>query len=92
MLAPVQSARIFAGFAVEESAILAVGTHYSEDAAAARTGAYLVQSRGSRLSADRPPSRAVNRNGNSRTPGEFGVRPDRFDGEIASIGAVDIAS
>lgn len=90
-LAPLQSARIFVGFAVEESAILAVGTHYSEDTAATSTSAYLIQGGGSHFSADRPLSRAINRNGNRRTRGEFVVRPDRIDGEIASIGAVDMA-
>ena len=41
--------------------------------------------------ADGLPSRAVGRNGNSGGPRVFGVRPDRFDHEIESAGAVDFA-
>jgi hypothetical protein len=37
------------------------------------------------------PSRAVSRNGNTGTPGVFGVRPDRVDDEVEFVGAIDFA-
>ena len=46
--------------------------------------------RAERLAHSRP-SCAVSRNGNSGTPGVFGVRPDRVDHEEQFIGAVDLA-
>src|SRR5580700_1750102 len=43
------------------------------------------------VSADSRTSRAVSRNRGSRVPGMSGVRPDRFDHEVESVGAVDLA-
>ena len=41
--------------------------------------------------ADTRPSRAVSRNRNIGTASVSGVRPDRFDHQVGSIGAVDLA-
>ena len=41
--------------------------------------------------ADSRPSRAVSRSRSSGMPAVFGVRPDRFDHQVESIGAVDLA-
>jgi len=40
--------------------------------------------------ADTRPSRAVSRNRNIEAPSAFGVRPDRFDHQVESVGAVDL--
>ena len=61
---------------------------------AAPGGVTAAESRGATApmpSADRRPSRAVSRNGNSGVPAIFGARPDRFDHEVEFRGGVDLA-
>src|ERR1035441_2342549 len=45
---------------------------------------------GAQWLADSRPSRAVSRNRNIEAPSAFGVRPDRSDHQVESVGAVDL--